>query len=449
MTMPKPHVDKAIDSTNRWQSSFSSDAERLAYDSGHIWHPYASAVSPMLPFLVDSAQGVYLQLADGRRLIDGMSSWWSVIHGYNHPILNEAVRQQLDSMAHVMFGGLTHRPAIELAHALIAMTPAGLEHVFYCDSGSVAVEVAMKMALQYQQAKGNTQKTTLATCRGGYHGDTWHTMSVCDPENGMHHVFQGRLSPQHFVPKPQSTFDKPFEQADLTAVEQLFLDKGNEIAAFIIEPIVQGAGGMYFYHPDYLRGLADLCKAHDILLIADEIATGFGRTGRLFACEWAAVSPDILCLGKALTGGYMSFAATLCHHEVAAVISAGEPGVFMHGPTFMANPLACSVALASVNLIQTGQWQSQIALIESTLQTVLLPLEQLACVATTRVLGGIGVIELHQAVDMTVIQPALVEQGVWVRPFGKLVYIMPPYVISRAELEQLVGGIEAVLKQLY
>lgn len=418
----------------------------LCFDADHIWHPYTSMQNRYQMFPVVSAEGVQLTLNDGRQLIDGMASWWSVIHGYNHPKLNEAIQQQLGLMAHVMFGGLTHKPAIELARKLIATSPEPLQQVFFSDSGSVAVEVAIKMALQYQQATGNTLKRRLLTVKRGYHGDTFSAMSVCDPEQGMHTLFQGVLQKQLFAPAPQSPFKGAWQPEELAAVKQLFKQHHAEIAAFIIEPIVQGAGGMRFYAPEYLAEIRRLCNKYQVLLIADEIATGFGRTGKLFACEHAGVAPDILCLGKALTGGYMSFAATLCSDEVSQAIS--KDGVLMHGPTFMANPLACSVANASVDLLLAQNWSSTIALIEQELIKGLAPCSSLPQVVDVRVLGAIGVVELQQPVDMHRVQPMFVEQGIWVRPFGKLVYVMPPYIISKEQLALLCQGICNVITRL-
>ncbi|WP_407704215.1 adenosylmethionine--8-amino-7-oxononanoate transaminase [Zooshikella ganghwensis] len=418
----------------------------LCFDADHIWHPYTSMQNRYQMFPVVSAEGVQLTLNDGRQLIDGMASWWSVIHGYNHPKLNEAIQQQLGLMAHVMFGGLTHKPAIELARKLIAISPEPLQQVFFSDSGSVAVEVAIKMALQYQQATGNTQKRRLLTVKRGYHGDTFSAMSVCDPEQGMHTLFQGVLPKQLFAPAPQSPFKGAWQPEELATVKQLFAQHHAEIAAFIIEPIVQGAGGMRFYAPEYLAEIRKLCNQYQVLLIADEIATGFGRTGKLFACEHAGVAPDILCLGKALTGGYMSFAATLCSDEVSQAIS--KDGVLMHGPTFMANPLACSVANASVDLLLAQNWSSTIASIEQELIKGLAPCSTLSQVADVRVLGAIGVVELQQPVDMHRVQPMFVEQGIWVRPFGKLVYVMPPYIISKEQLALLCQGICNVITRL-
>lgn len=417
----------------------------LHIDNQHIWHPYASAVNPLTPFIITQAKGVYLYTDEGKKLIDGMSSWWSVIHGYNNPLLNNAACKQLESMAHVMFGGLTHEPAAALTKSLLAIIPAHLTRVFYSDSGSVAVEVALKMAIQYWHAQGKPTKQKFITIRGGYHGDTWHAMSVCDPETGMHALFSGALPQQFFVPRPSSTYGSTWNPQDIVPFEEMCAAHHSEIAGFIFEPIVQGAGGMYFYHPQFLQEAERICKKYDILCIADEIATGFGRTGNMFACEHAHIEPDILCVGKAITGGYMSFAATVCTHEIAAGISHASPGVFMHGPTFMANPLACAIAHTSIGLLCSSDWKQKIATIEQQLQSLLHPFASQESVADVRVIGAIGVIEMKEAVDMKSIQPRFVENGVWVRPFGKLVYIMPPYIISKEELEELVAGIAKTL----
>ncbi|MFP5506209.1 MAG: adenosylmethionine--8-amino-7-oxononanoate transaminase [Gammaproteobacteria bacterium] len=417
----------------------------LAFDRDHIWHPYSSMTAPVTAYPVASAQGVRIRLEDGRELIDGMASWWSAIHGYNHPVLNQALRKQLDAMAHVMFGGLTHRPAAELAARLIDLTPAQLQHVFFADSGSVAVEVAIKMAIQFWYAQGHTERSKLLTIRSGYHGDTFAAMSVCDPVGGMHQLFSGILPKHLFARAPQCRDDAQWSEAELFELRQHLAQQGDEIAAVILEPIVQGAGGMRFYCPEYLRRVRALCDEHDVLLIADEIATGFGRTGKLFACEHADIAPDILCVGKALTGGYMTLAATLTTTRVARGISDADPGVFMHGPTFMANPLACSVATASIDLLLDSPWQARVRIIESGLEAGLAACREMAHVREVRVLGAIGVVELDRPVDMQWMPEQFVRRGVWVRPFRNLVYVMPPYVIEPDELAALCRAIVDVV----
>ncbi|WP_368875451.1 adenosylmethionine--8-amino-7-oxononanoate transaminase [Proteus mirabilis] len=413
----------------------------IAFDLRHIWHPYTSMSNPLPAYPIVSAKGVELTLSNGKQLIDGMSSWWAAIHGYNHPELNTAVTEQLAAMSHVMFGGITHPPAVALCRKLLAITPTPLECIFLADSGSVAVEVAIKMALQYWQAKGEKRQRIVALKRG-YHGDTFGAMSVCDPDNSMHSLYKGYLPNHLFVEAPKTGFYQPWDATDIDALRTTLAQHHQHIAAVMLEPIVQGAGGMRIYHPEYLTQARALCDEFNVLLIADEIATGFGRTGKLFACEHAGISPDIMCVGKALTGGYMTLSATLTTRHIADTISQGDAGCFMHGPTYMGNPLACAVANASLSLLEQGHWVNQVAQIEAQLKTELLPLKQAKSVKDVRVLGAIGVVEMVEPVNMAKLQKYFVDEGVWIRPFGQLIYIMPPYIISPEKLTKLTQAIE-------
>jgi adenosylmethionine---8-amino-7-oxononanoate aminotransferase len=420
------------------------DNNFLEFDREHIWHPYTSMQNPLPVYPVSSAKGVRITLQDGRELIDGMSSWWAAIHGYNNPELNKAAHDQINSMSHVMFGGLTHKPAVELAQLLISITPDPLQKVFFCDSGSVAVEVAIKMAIQYWSAMGSGKKQRLLTVRSGYHGDTFGAMAVCDPESGMHNLFNDILPRHYFADMPMAGYNDQWNEKYIQGFKDILTERHENIAAIILEPIVQGAGGMRFYSPMYLKRVRELADEFNVLLILDEIATGFGRTGTMFACEQADVSPDIMCVGKALTGGYMSLAATLTTEKVSDGISSGESGSFMHGPTFMANPLACSVALASVRLLLSSPWRERIKWIEGQLKEGLAGCANLPQVRDVRVLGAIGVVELKQQVNMEIVQEKFVNRGVWLRPFGRLVYTMPPYIIDREDLIRITSAITEV-----
>ncbi|MFP3013291.1 MAG: adenosylmethionine--8-amino-7-oxononanoate transaminase [Arsenophonus sp. NC-QC1-MAG3] len=419
----------------------------ISFDAKHIWHPYTSMTKPLPAYPIVKASGVELELADGKKLIDGMASWWAAIHGYNHPVLNKAATDQLIKMSHVMFGGITHPAAIALCRQLIDITDDKLECIFLADSGSVAVEVALKMALQYWQARGETRHNFIALERG-YHGDTFGAMSVCDPENSMHSLYHGYLPAHFFVQAPRCGFYQQWKADSMVPLQKILTEQGDKIAAIIVEPIIQGAGGMRIYHPNYLTAVRKLCDRYNILLIADEIATGFGRTGKLFACQHSAITPDILCLGKALTGGYVTLSATLTSRHIANTISQGKARCFMHGPTFMANPLACAIADASITLLRNSPWKKWVKNIETQLMGELFPLRGQPQVADVRVLGAIGVVEMKNNLNISELQNYFVSEGVWIRPFGKLIYLMPPYIITTKQLTKLTQAIKKIVIKL-